>query len=425
MDDTTHSGNMIGERIKRRRKQLGLRQDQFPGVSRSALAMYESGQRTPPSDKLALIAQTLGLHLDDLTETITQRTGHKLYRLATEAYAAGSYREAFRYARHFWSWATDTRDPLEISKAASLVKSIAYHLTPEEMMHDEFDEMPYESLRGLINWTRLNDQWDFSLTLSQIMIKRWPSRTGEEYWKALRNRSRLCIDVGHFKQAVFWYEKALENPELPFDIEIQLRIGRQIALVYDGRGNPEEWSALRPHVTRNPLNWQMYWWVVTHHYWWSGQFKTLSQAYREALSDYPADWGEGYKLALAGVKAAIDWHIDRHTDSIDRLLHLLRTDTVDHVAGSDIMEDLWHDWLFLARDTNNQHAALEWSSYILHLVASKRTGLAQWLADRMPPVNADSMPVSMAILLSRFRSRSRPWHDPLIGDDPFDSAPSE
>lgn len=415
MDDTKH--NMIGERIKRRRKELKLRQDQFPGVSRSAMAMYESGERTPPPDKLAIIAQTLGLRIEDLTETITQKTGHKMNRLATEAYAAGSYREAFRYARRFWSWATDTNDPLEISKAASLVQSIAYHLSPEEMMQDEFDEMPYESLRGLIHWSRLNDQWDFSLTLSQIMIKRWPARTGEEYWKALRNRARLCIDVGHFKQAVFWYGKALDNPDLPFDTEVQLRLGRHIALVFDGRGNPDEWSALRPHITRNPLNWQMYWWVVTHHYWWTeSNFAALDEAYCEALSTFPSDWAEGYKLALSGVKAAIDWHIHKNTDSLDRLLHLLRTDTVDQVAGSDIMEDLWHDWLILARDTGDHQAAVEWSTYILHLVASKRLGFAEWLANRMPSIDPQSLPLSMAILLSRFRARSRPWRDPLMDD---------
>ena len=417
MDDIAHKDNMLGERIKRHRKALGLLQGQFPGVSRSALAMYEAGLRTPPPKKLAAIALVLGLRVEDLTETITQKTGNKWHRLAIEAYAAGFYRDAFRYARRCWNWATGMNDPLETSKASALVQSIAYHLTPDEMMQDEFDAMPYESLRGLIHWARLSNQWDFALSLSNIMIKRWPAKAGGEYWKAIRNRARFCRDIGHFKQSAYWYTKALEDPDLSFETSTQVQLAHHMVLVFDGRGNPDAWPELHHYATSSPLNWQMYWWTVTHHYWWTDNFDALEKTYHDALASYPPEWSDGYKLALSGIKAVIDWQVHKNRNSLEHLRHLLQTDSVDQLAGHDVMEDLWHDWLILAKESGDPQATEEWASYILHLVAINRLGFAEWFANRMPTLEPQQLPLSMGILLSRFRSRSTPWRDPLMDDE--------
>lgn len=58
------------ENIKRLRRQAGLTQHELAAAlgykSQSAVAMWEMGDRKPPSDKIPEIARVLGCSLDDL-----------------------------------------------------------------------------------------------------------------------------------------------------------------------------------------------------------------------------------------------------------------------------------------------------------------------------------------------------------------------
>lgn len=59
----------VGERIKSARQQWGLTQEevaQKAGISRIALGNYERGERTPPIDIFARIANALHVSMDDL-----------------------------------------------------------------------------------------------------------------------------------------------------------------------------------------------------------------------------------------------------------------------------------------------------------------------------------------------------------------------
>ena len=59
-----------GLRIRQRRKELGLSQDDLAklvGVSKVMICWYESGDRTPSLEKFLKIADALGLSLDEVS----------------------------------------------------------------------------------------------------------------------------------------------------------------------------------------------------------------------------------------------------------------------------------------------------------------------------------------------------------------------
>ncbi|MCL5115726.1 MAG: helix-turn-helix transcriptional regulator [Firmicutes bacterium] len=406
--------NALGRRIRRRRKELHLTQDEVPGFSRSAIAMYESGRRVPPRKKLEDLSRSLAIPLEELSDALVPHSGQNFRTAAEEAYYSGRYREAFRTARQYWQWATDTHDPLEISQASALLERIARHLSPEQFLFDEFQALPYESLTGLSHWARSNDHWELALMISEWLIRSLKDTNSDEYWKAVRNRSRICIDMGHFQQAIFWYDRALLQKDMAFDLRLRARASRLVPMAFEHRMDHNERQDLLRHTQRNPLVWQIYWWAVTHYYWWTEDWDSLQQAYDQSLAFYPPDWAKGYQLLLLGIKAALEWHHQHSLATMERLHHALRSDRVDTLAGSDISQDLWHDWLILSRDTNAPDWEVDWSSYILLLVGSQRIGLAQWFSDRMPARPNDALPLSLSIQLKRFRERSRPWNDPVM-----------
>lgn len=55
--------------IKAKREAINISQDELGkavGVTRSAIAMWETGKATPNANKLPLLAQTLKCNIDDL-----------------------------------------------------------------------------------------------------------------------------------------------------------------------------------------------------------------------------------------------------------------------------------------------------------------------------------------------------------------------
>ena len=67
----------IGERIKERRLQLGMRQDKFAdmlNVSKSTVSLWEAGINNPSTKRLELIATTLGCSVDYLTDNVNNNS---------------------------------------------------------------------------------------------------------------------------------------------------------------------------------------------------------------------------------------------------------------------------------------------------------------------------------------------------------------
>ena len=70
----------FGERLAQQRKTQGLTQVQLAdalGVSQQAVTAYESGQRRVPISTLPLLAQTLGVTVEDLIGVQTARSTGK------------------------------------------------------------------------------------------------------------------------------------------------------------------------------------------------------------------------------------------------------------------------------------------------------------------------------------------------------------
>ena len=71
---------MFGEKITAARKQRGMTQEELAekiGVSRQALAKWESGESVPDIDRAALTAEILGLSLEELVEKKEPETANQ------------------------------------------------------------------------------------------------------------------------------------------------------------------------------------------------------------------------------------------------------------------------------------------------------------------------------------------------------------
>ena len=71
---------MFSEKLQRARKQRGMTQEELAekvGVSRQALAKWESGETVPDIDRAALTAEILGLSLEELVEKKEPETAYQ------------------------------------------------------------------------------------------------------------------------------------------------------------------------------------------------------------------------------------------------------------------------------------------------------------------------------------------------------------
>ncbi len=297
--------NMIGERIRRRRRELGWKQDRIPGFTRSAISMYETGKRIPPPDKLSALAKALGVPLEQLTDTLTVKAGRALRATVENAYLHGDYVDAFRRGRQFQRWARETDDPIQMDQADTLVATITTHMSAGEILDAELQDLPWSSLDSIFHLGRMAQprQRFMMLMASTWLIRKTPAYT-PDFWKAIRDRARLCLELGYFATAAYWYGLATTDTEQSFDRKLQAQISAWNAQSYVGSldVSANEINLLKQHSIRSPLNWQLYWGFVLHRLWHQRNWVELREAYREAITVYPTGWSSGYRIALLGVE---------------------------------------------------------------------------------------------------------------------------
>lgn len=398
---------MIGERIRKHREEQGLTQGrlaQLVNVKQGTLGTYERGQRGVPSATLARIARALSIPLEDLTESLNSQRGHRYRDAALTALQTGQHLTAFEHARDYWRWATDARDPLEISRSDALLKTAGANLAPEDILGSDLKSMHFESLRAMLVLARIQESWALADALNRAMIEK-AAPASSEWYKAIRNRARIVLERGAFADAVYWYDQALTEPDMPFTARVPLELSRQVALTFLGRQESERLAQLKAHATVNPMSWQIYWWCVTHNAWWTGDWTTLGTALQEAKRSYPGDWSETYQMVLLGVEAA--WAAYQYDDRrpLDRLRHLIRTGATEALSGYGSAPDLWHDWLLTARDCRDPEAIGDWASYLINLFSAGRAGMAIWFLDRLAPLAFEDFPPIAAARLRMFREQ--------------------
>lgn len=409
--------NMIGERIRRRRRELGLRQDRVPGFTRSAISMYETGQRTPPPDKISALAKALGMPLEELTDSITTKAGRSLKAVAEEAYLRGEFDEAFRESRKFQRWARGTDDPIYMHDADALVSLITAHMASGEILDAELKDLPISSLDSMFHMARSAHprQRYMMMMASTMLIRKIPEGT-PDYWRAIRDRARLCLDMGYFSTAAHWYRTATCDEEQSFDRKLQAQIAAWQAEMYAGEYlHDDVVEQAKVHSVRSPLTWQLYWGLLLRRCWLARDWKALEEFHREAVGLYPTAWSVGYRIAFLGVEAILDWVTKHELATARRLKAILGNDRVNALAGLDVAESLWEDWLLVVRELDQPEGPLDWASYIMQLIAEGRDGRARWFIQRMPEPR--NMPLGMALAIKRFSQHVSPWRDPLLGPD--------